>query len=83
MFDNKTTLIFLVNDQSIYELHVMSCHVSCILFQALDPGDLTERFKLKERLQCKNFTWFITNIWQELAIFDYNVFAWGSVSKKD
>ncbi|VDI28998.1 polypeptide N-acetylgalactosaminyltransferase [Mytilus galloprovincialis] len=44
----------------------------------INAGDLSERFKLKEKLQCKNFTWFITNVWQELSIFDHNVFAWGS-----
>ncbi|XP_063447802.1 polypeptide N-acetylgalactosaminyltransferase 1-like [Mytilus trossulus] len=44
----------------------------------IDAGDLSERFKLKEKLQCKNFTWFLTNIWPELFIFDDNVFAWGS-----
>lgn len=46
--------------------------------EAMPVGDLTERFKLKEKLQCKNFTWLITNIWQELLIFDHEVFAWGS-----
>ena len=51
-----------------------------ISLQAMNVGDLSERFKLKEKLQCKNFTWFITNIWQELLIFDNGVFAWGSVS---
>lgn len=51
-------------------------------FQTINAGDLSERFKLKEKLQCKNFTWFITNVWQELSIFDRNVFAWGSVSIK-
>jgi polypeptide N-acetylgalactosaminyltransferase len=52
-----------------------------VLFQAMSVGDLSERFKLKEELQCKNFTWLITNIWQELLIFDHEVFAWGSVSR--
>uniref|UniRef100_A0A914KX85 Glycosyltransferase 2-like domain-containing protein n=1 Tax=Meloidogyne incognita TaxID=6306 RepID=A0A914KX85_MELIC len=32
----------------------------------IDPGDLTERFKLKEKLQCKPFDWFIENIEPDL-----------------
>ncbi|XP_064608426.1 polypeptide N-acetylgalactosaminyltransferase 1-like isoform X2 [Liolophura sinensis] len=45
----------------------------------IDVGDLTKRIKLKEKLQCKNFTWFIDNVWPELNVFDRNAKAWGSV----
>ena len=48
--------------------------------QGLDVGDLTERLKIKERFQCYNFSWYITNVWPELAVFDHNALAWGSVS---
>lgn len=51
-----------------------------MIFQNMDVGDLTERLIIKERLQCKNFTWFLTNIWPELTIFDKDTIAWGSVS---
>ncbi|ESP05405.1 hypothetical protein LOTGIDRAFT_103227 [Lottia gigantea] len=44
----------------------------------IDAGDISERLALKERLQCKNMTWFFHNIWPELAIYDENASAWGS-----
>ncbi|KAK6179901.1 hypothetical protein SNE40_012152 [Patella caerulea] len=44
----------------------------------IDVGDISERLALKEKLQCKNITWFLHNIWPELAIYNENVQAWGS-----
>lgn len=67
-------------DCYLYTETRVTIHFGFLLFQTINAGDLSERFKLKEKLQCKNFTWFITNVWQELSIFDHNVFAWGSVS---
>ncbi|XP_076442850.1 polypeptide N-acetylgalactosaminyltransferase 13-like [Babylonia areolata] len=45
----------------------------------LDAGDLTERYALRERLQCKNFTWYLDNVWPELAVYNRSVTAWGSL----
>nr|KAG5702865.1 hypothetical protein BaRGS_019084 [Batillaria attramentaria] len=49
-------------------------------WRSLDPGDLSERIALRDRLKCHNFTWYIHNIWPELTIYDENAIAWGSVS---
>ena len=37
-------------------------------FRDLDAGDLSERFALRERLQCKSYAWFIQNIYPELPL---------------
>ncbi|XP_061164827.1 polypeptide N-acetylgalactosaminyltransferase 13-like [Saccostrea echinata] len=47
--------------------------------KTLHAGDLSPRIQLKKDLQCKNFTWFIDNVWPELFIFNRNVQAWGSL----
>nr|CAX73828.1 polypeptide GalNAc transferase 6 [Schistosoma japonicum] len=31
-------------------------------YRHLDPGDLTEQFKIRERLKCKSFKWFMTEV---------------------
>lgn len=46
----------------------------------MSVGDLSERFELKEKLKCKNFTWYIKNVWPELAVLNEDTRAWGSVS---
>ncbi|XP_035693465.1 polypeptide N-acetylgalactosaminyltransferase 13-like [Branchiostoma floridae] len=50
------------------------------LFYALNPhmqgepyGDVSERKRIRERLQCKSFDWFLENIFPELPIPDKNV----------
>lgn len=45
----------------------------------LSAGDLSARLQLKNNLQCKNFTWFIDNVWPELFIYNRDVKAWGSL----
>nr|KAF6336584.1 polypeptide N-acetylgalactosaminyltransferase 3 [Myotis myotis] len=35
-------------------------------------GDLSKRFEIKHRLQCKNFTWYLNNIYPEVYVPDLN-----------
>ena len=34
----------------------------------IDPGDMTERVKLKRDLKCKSFRWYIDNIFPEAPV---------------
>lgn len=42
-------------------------------------GDLTDRVKLRERLQCKSFKWYLQNVYPEKFIPDEKVQAYGRV----
>ncbi|XP_059169552.1 inactive polypeptide N-acetylgalactosaminyltransferase-like protein 5 [Physella acuta] len=45
----------------------------------LDVGDLSERLALKTKLGCKDFSWYLQNIWPELNVYDENSTIWGQV----
>ena len=50
----------------------------------LDMGDITEQLKMKERLKCKDFSWFMKNVAYDVLDkypeLPPNVY-WGEVSK--
>ncbi|XP_059169606.1 polypeptide N-acetylgalactosaminyltransferase 1-like [Physella acuta] len=47
--------------------------------KTLDVGDLSERLALKTKLGCKDFSWYLQNIWPELNVYDVNATLWGQV----
>ncbi|XP_042606791.1 polypeptide N-acetylgalactosaminyltransferase 6-like isoform X1 [Cyprinus carpio] len=42
-------------------------------------GDISERLKLKERLHCRNFSWYLENIFTEVFVPDLNPVLYGSL----
>lgn len=45
----------------------------------LDVGNLSMRLKIKDRLKCKPFSWYLENVWPELYTLSTNVTTWGFV----
>lgn len=37
-------------------------------FKDIDVGDLTDRYELRKRLNCKSYAWFIRNVFPELPL---------------
>jgi polypeptide N-acetylgalactosaminyltransferase len=45
----------------------------------MEIGDLSARKELRKKLRCKNFKWFLDNVYSSKYIPDENVIAYGRV----
>ncbi|KAM4626733.1 polypeptide N-acetylgalactosaminyltransferase 3 [Discoglossus pictus] len=49
------------------------------IVQRKEYGDLSKRYDLRQRLQCKNFTWYLQNIYPEMYVPDLHPLIFGDI----
>ncbi|XP_069791441.1 polypeptide N-acetylgalactosaminyltransferase 3-like isoform X3 [Narcine bancroftii] len=49
------------------------------IFKEKTYGDITERLDLKQRLQCKNFAWYLTNVYPEMFVPELSPLLFGAI----
>ena len=74
---NKPLLTLCIAIRRYIEVRILMFPL--LLPQDKDAGDISERVELRNRLQCKSFSWYLENVYPEKFIPDQNVKAFGMV----